>query len=424
MKILVLTHRLPYAPNRGDRIRSFHIIQELARHADVRVVSLVHDRDEAAEARTLEQTGIRTWVAPVPRYRNLLRAAGSLRSTTPLTHTLLASPDMDGAVRGATDGWTPNVVLSYCSGVAPVALAPPLDRVPMVIDFVDVDSAKWATLAEKASPPRSWIFNREARCLAAFEGAVADTALMAIVVNEREREALLRVNPYARVAVIPNGVAVDAFRAWDEPAVNHDVVFSGVFNYAPNVDGAVWLAREVWPRVTQDVTNARLMLVGSHPDRSVRRLSADPSITVTGSVPDMRPYLWGSALSVAPLFTARGVQNKVLEAVAASLPVVVTPAVWDGLPKEVWPACRRAEDADAFARAIVELLKVAPAARRRMAAAARLEELGWPKRLAALKTLIERAAGLPSSGAPPATISSSTARSPQGSSDPLLARSH
>jgi glycosyltransferase involved in cell wall biosynthesis len=294
----------------------------------------------------------------------------------------------------------------------------------MVIDFVDVDSAKWATLAASAWPPRSWIFQREARCLARFEAAAAWTARMATVVNEREREALLQVCPAARVEVIPNGVDVDAFRVWQAPAANHDVVFSGVFNYAPNAEGAVWLAREVWPRVTAAVSDARLKLVGANPDRSVRGLAdADRSITVTGRVPDMRPYLWGSAIAVAPLFTARGVQNKVLEAVAASLPVVVTPAVWDGLPEEVWPACQRATDADAFAHAIIDLLVMTPAARREIGAGARLAGLKWPQRLAPFVTVIERAAGLPSDGAPRPAIVTSRSRSPQGSTGSLLARS-
>lgn len=425
MKVLVLTHRLPYAPNRGDRIRSFHIIQELARHADVRVVSLVHDREEAAEVSTLEQTGVRVWTAAVPRLRNMARAVTTLLGSTPLTHTLLAAPDMAGAVTGATDHWTPDVVLAYCSGVAPVALASPLARVPMVIDLVDVDSAKWATLARSAVPPKSWIFHREARCLAGFESAAAQTARMATVVNERERDALLRVCPEARVVVIPNGVDIDAFRAWDAPAANHDVVFSGVFNYAPNAEGAVWLAREVWPRVRDAVSDARLMLVGANPDRSVRRLAdADRSITVTGRVPDMRPYLWGSAVAVAPLFTARGVQNKVLEAVAASLPVVVTPAVWDGLPKEVWPACQRAESATAFARTMIELLSLTPAARRQVSAAARLEGLGWRRRLAPMIELVERVAGGGTGDAPVVTAVTSRSPQPRSSSGSLLAPSH
>ncbi len=424
MKVLVLTHRLPYAPNRGDRIRSFHIVRQLARRGDVRVVSLVHDRDEAAERGALERAGVRTWIARVPRRRNLLRALLTLRGTQPLTHTLLATPEMADAVAAATTMWRPDVVLSYCTGVAPVALAPPLSGIPLVIDFVDVDSAKWATLAASAALPRSWIFAREARCLARFEAAVARTAQMAMVVNQRERDALLQVCPDARVEVIPNGVDVEGFKTAQPPAANRSVVFSGVFDYAPNVDGALWLAREVWPRVRAELSDARLTLVGAQPSPPVRRLaSLDSSITVTGRVPDTRPYLWGAAIAVAPLFTARGVQNKVLEAVASSLPVVVTPAVWDGLPEDVWPACRRASNAASFASAIVDLLSLTPAARRQIAAGARLAGLAWPQRLAPLMTLIERAAGLPSDGAPRPAVVTSRSRSPQGSTGSLLARS-
>jgi sugar transferase (PEP-CTERM/EpsH1 system associated) len=339
MNVLVLTHRLPYAPNRGDRIRAFHVIRQLANHANVRLVSLTHDRAEAAEAVSLERMGVRVWTAHVPRARNFARAVPSLLTDTPLTHTLLDSPEMSGAIAGALDGWRPDVVLAYCSGVAPVALAEPLAGIPLVVDFVDLDSAKWRSLSKSSAPPRSWIFAREARCLSRFETDVARIARETTVVNERERDALLAICPDARVEVVANGVECDRLQPFQPPASEPSVVFSGVFNYAPNVEGALWLAQEVWPRVRAVMPAARLTLAGAHPVRSIRRLGGnDHSIEVTGEVPDIRRYLWRAAVSVAPLLTARGVQNKVLEAVAAGLPAVVTPAVWDGLPAEVLPA--------------------------------------------------------------------------------------
>ncbi len=172
------------------------------------------------------------------------------------------------------------------------------------------------------------------------------------------------------------------------------MVFSGVFNYAPNAEGALWFAREVWPLVRAALPRARFTLAGASPTRTIRALAAaDSSIEVTGRVADMRPYLWRSAVSVAPIFQARGVQNKVLEAVAAGLPVVVTQAVWDGLPPDVFPACRLAASAESFAQAVVELLSLSPVERRRMAARARLTGLAWPLRLAPLMELVESAAG-------------------------------
>jgi len=393
MKVLVLTHRLPFAPNRGDRVRAFHIVKLLAARADVHVVSLVHDRAEAAEADTLRRMGVRVSIAPVPRIANLARAAIDLGTNRPLTHLLLHSPRMQEAVRRATDGWRPDVVLAYCSGVAPAALAPPLADVPLVLDLVDVDSAKWAAFGEAASFPRSWVFRREARCLAAFEQQAVAAAHRVVVVNEREREALLHLAPDARVVVAPNGVDVERLSPPDLPMTGDRVIFAAVFNYAPNADGALWFAREVWPRIRAARRSARLTLAGASPTRAVRRLAdADASIEVTGSVKDIRPFLWGSAVSVAPIFQARGVQNKVLEAAAAGLPAVVTRAVWDGLPQEVLPACQIGETAERFAAEVVRLLALSPTDRRRRAARAKLSGLAWPTRLAPLVDVIESAA--------------------------------
>jgi glycosyltransferase involved in cell wall biosynthesis len=178
------------------------------------------------------------------------------------------------------------------------------------------------------------------------------------------------------------------------------VVFQAVFNYAPNVEGALWFAREVWPRVRAAVPAAHLTLAGAYPTRAVRRLGhVDRSIEVTGSVEDIRPYLWRSAVAVAPMFQARGVQNKVLEAAAAGLPSVVTPAVWGGLPHEVLPACRLAETASEFAAAVVSLLLMKPEARRQQTMRAQLTSLSWPQRLSPLLGLIEAASKVPGSRA-------------------------
>ena len=423
MKLLVLTHRLPYAPNRGDRIRAFHMLRELSRGAEVRLVSLAHDAIEADATDALREMGVRVWTARVPRLRNWLRALACLWTSKPLTHVLLDSPHLGDAVAAATEDWEPDAVFVYCTGIAPIALEAPLAHVPRVIDFVDVDSMKWASLAASSRGPRSWIFRREADYLGRFEAAVAASAHINIVVNDKERDALLHVCPSARIVVIPNGVDVAAFKNLEAPANTHSVIFTGVFDYGPNVDGALWLAREVWPRVRAVMPDAHLRLVGANPVRSIRNLSGqDPSIEVTGSVRDTRPYLWESAIAAAPLFTARGIQNKVLEAVAGSLPVVVTSPVWDGLPDEVRPACRRADDAAAFAAAIVELLSLTPAARSRLAARASLTPLAWPLRLESLTKVIARAAGAGTDGTRAQGVTARS-RSPRSSSGSLLAPS-
>ena len=389
MNVLLLTHRLPFPPNRGDRVRAFHIIRHLQQRAQVHVVSLVHDAAEAAHVPALEKTGVRVTIARVPRLRNLARAAAALATDQILTHVLLDSPEMQGAIDSAVRQTPPDVVIAYCSGVARYALRAPLDELPLVIDFVDVDSAKWRDFAASARPPMRWLYQREARLLAAFEAAAAERARAATVVNEREQRALEAIAPRGNIHVLPNGVDADHLHPDGPPSVEQRVIFPAVFNYRPNSDGAIWLAREVWPLVTTLLPNARLTLAGASPTGAVRALARrDKTIEVTGAVPDMRPYLWRSAVAVAPLFLARGVQNKVLEAAAAGLPCVVTPAVRNGLPPEVLPACQTADTPVEFANAIIQLLLLSPSARRRVARSAVLAPLSWNTRLASLDELL------------------------------------
>jgi len=393
MKVLVLTHRLPFAPNRGDRVRAYHLVRQLARRASVHVVSLVHDDREEAEADGMRRDGIGVTTARVPRLRNYLRGAARLLSSTPLTHMLLDSPAMRDAIADSLRDGEPDVVLAYCSGVARFALEAPLDKYPFVLDFVDVDSGKWADFARVARGPRRWLYRREARCLSAFEAMAARRAQAATVVTAREAEALRALSPEARTVVISNGVDMQYLAPPGPPAAQPSVVFTGVFSYAPNADGAVWFAEHVWPRVRERFAAARLTLAGASPLSRVRRLAErDPSIVVTGQVPDIRPYLWQSAVAIAPLFEARGVQNKVLEAAAAGLPSVVTSAVWGGLPPQGLAACRLANEPAAFAAAVNDLLALSPLERRALAGAADLASLTWPGCLAPMCDLIEAAA--------------------------------
>jgi glycosyltransferase involved in cell wall biosynthesis len=165
-------------------------------------------------------------------------------------------------------------------------------------------------------------------------------------------------------------------------------------NYVPNEEGAVWLAERVWPLVKAAIPHARLTLVGSSPTRRVKQLASDPTIRVTGHVPDVRDYLWRAAVGVAPLQIARGIQTKVLEALAAGLPTVITPVVADGLPAEALRGCRVAETPQLFAAAIVETLALPAAARAAVAASADFRSLTWSARLQPLRNLLLEAASL------------------------------
>jgi sugar transferase (PEP-CTERM/EpsH1 system associated) len=390
LTVLFLTHRLPYAPNRGDRVRAYFLLQFLRARAQVDVISLVHDEDEASHARDLDTLADSVQAVRVPRLRSLALGVASLATMTPTTHAMLDAPDLLPAIRAAVARRPPDVVLAYCSGMARLALLPPLQARPLLLDMVDVDSAKWQDLGRVTAPPLGWVYRREARVLRAFEARAARHAAATMVVTGAERDTLQALAPSARVHVVPNGVDVASLRPASPPAPSADVVFCGVMNYPPNERAAHLLAREVWPLVRRTRPDATLHLVGSSPSTSVRQLASDAGgIVVTGAVPDVRQYLWSAGVAAAPLFTARGIQNKVLEAVAAGLPVVVTPNVMASLPPQIQPACVAASNAAEVADALVRLLALAPGARRAMADRADTASLTWDRQLAPLDALLD-----------------------------------
>ena len=392
MRVLVLAQRLPYAPNRGDRLRVYHALREIAAHARVNIAALVHDEEEASHAGDLAGLAESVLMARVPRVRNSVRAMASVFGATPLTHVLLDSPALVPAINELVRKNRPDVILAYCSSMARFALAPPLADIPCVIDMIDADSAKWATLARGSGMPLRWIYAREARLLGKFEVVAMQRAFTTLVVNERERAALDALAPGSRIQVIENGVDLTAFSPPSQPQDSASVVFCGVMNYGPNEQGAVWLAREVWPLVRAERPGARLLLVGSSPSSKVRALASEPvGVIVTGGVADVRRYLWEAAVAAAPLHVARGVQNKVLEAIAAGLPCVVTSEVAEGLPREVMPACSIGEDHRQFADALSEFLARTPDERRARASRADLTSLRWSMRLRPLVPLLEAA---------------------------------
>lgn len=373
-------------------MRAYHIARTLRPVAEVDLVSFVHDDEEARHTGDLSGLVASVTAVRLPSWKNHVRAAAALPTSRTLTHVLLDADGFAPALRRLVSDRKPDVVLSYCSGMGQFALRQPLAGLPLVLDMVDVDSAKWDSLGDGAGLPMGWIYRRKARLLAGFEQAIARRAFSTVVVNERERDLLWRLAPGARVEVIGNGVDVESLRPRNPPASQPVVVFCGVMNYAPNEEAALWLARDVWPLVRARRADAKLLLVGSAPSRSVRQLGEDPGIEVTGHVDDVRPYLWNAAAAAAPLRIARGVQNKVLEAAAAGLPVVITPAVAEGLPPNVLPACSIAETARTFADALVLELGRSPDERRRRAASADLGSLSWEMRLAPFRQLLQEAA--------------------------------
>jgi polysaccharide biosynthesis protein PslH len=371
----------------------YHMLHHLRGRAEVELVSLAHDDDEASHVDDVRQFVDRVTALRVSPLRSHVRAGLALFTNRPLTHAMLDAAGMRATLQRICDTNPPDVVFAYCSSMARFAMQPPLDRIPMVLDFVDVDSRKWRDMAAASAPPRSWIYRREAATLGEFEARAAERAATSLVVNSREADNARALAPSATVRVLVNGVELERLHPMGPPSQRPRVVFCGVMSYSPNAEGMTWFVDQVWPLVRAKRSDATLAVVGPDPSASFRSLcAADPSITVAGRVPDVRDWLWDSAIGVAPLRVARGVQNKALEAIAAGLPIVITDAVAGGLPPEAGSASRIANTPALFADHIVDLLALSPAERRAIAQTADLRALTWSHTLEPLWPILESAA--------------------------------
>lgn len=211
-------------------------------------------------------------------------------------------------------------------------------NVEMVVDFVDVDSDKWRQYAAKKSGLAKWVYQRESDYLLNYERAVAAKAKAAIFVSEQEAALFKQLAPevQANVSHINNGVDTDYFspaHVFPSPFLSEElpIVFTGAMDYWANVDAVTWFANDVFATIQQSHPSARFYIVGSRPSKDVQALAKHNLIVVTGAVDDVRPYLAHAKLVVAPLRIARGIQNKVLEAMAMEKYVAATSAAMEGI---------------------------------------------------------------------------------------------
>jgi sugar transferase (PEP-CTERM/EpsH1 system associated) len=332
-----------------------------------------------------------------------LRRVASLRGLLtgePLTFPYCADRRLRAWVLELAGRVRLDLAFAYSSGMAPLIAPGTVDVRRRVVDLVDLDSEKWRHYGAEATGPMGWIWRREAMRLANAEVAIAGWADATLLVSKAEAADLRRRPgvPSGRVACVGNGVDLAAFDpdfSWPrpDPLPPDDallLVFTGAMDYRPNIDAVLWFADEILPRLLVRRPDLRFAVVGSRPSPAVRRLATRPGILVTGRVPDIRPWLAHATLVVAPLRIARGVQNKVLEAMAIARPVLCTPAAAVGIEAEADRELAVAEGAQAFAAAAQALLDDAPQRQAMGAAARRRIEAAyvWWLQLAALDRVI------------------------------------
>ena len=360
-QLLFLVHRIPYPPDKGDKIRSYNELLALREWADVTVACFVDDIADEQHVGTLRELCkelITVRLRPVPgKLRSLLALPGG----GSLSLAYYRSAEMRNRLEalGRFDA-----VLVFSSSMAPYAAR--IDAPRRVLDLCDLDSEKWAQYAETASFPMSLVYGIEGRRLRAYENEATNAFDASVLVSEAEGETLRGRCPGADVHVIPNGVDLEYFdpAAIDVEGDDRTISFCGAMDYHSNVDAVCWFHDEIFPLVRAEVPGARLKIVGSKPAPAVERL-AGSDVEVTGRVPDVRPEICATAVSVAPMRLGRGVPNKVLEALSLTLPVVATPNAAAGLALEEFEGAAIAEDPASFAGAVVAYLRAAADGRRR-----------------------------------------------------------
>ena len=308
MRVLFLSQRVPYPPNRGDKITTWRLIERLKRAHQVKVVAFAHDEGDVKAARQLEEQGFEVAVFPLtPRWK----AAPKLLGSTPLTLAVYGSRALQAEVDNEIGKC--DLAYAYSSSMGAFFLR---HELPRVMHFAELDSDKWRQYAEKARFPMSWVYRREWRTLRSFEIELAHAVDENVFCTPLEERIFQELIPGASSLVIRNGVDLDHYRPVTAPSEPGLLVFVGVMNYYPNVEGIAWFCREILPAVQRRVSGVRLAIVGAHPTKDVQELARLPGVTVTGFVDDPRDLLRRAAVSVAPLRIARCIQNKVLEAMA------------------------------------------------------------------------------------------------------------
>lgn len=359
--LLYLVHRLPYPPNKGDKVRSYHLLRHLLQRHRVFLGTFIDDPDDEQHLPALKALCPDLHVERiVPRTAKLKSLTGLLTGEA-LTLAYYRSAGMQRWVQEMASQHSLQASVVFSSAMAQYA-QPLTPQVPMLVDFVDVDSAKWTQYAPAHRWPLSMLYRREGQRLLAYEREVAAQARRSYFVTPNETALFVSQAPECRdkVQSLSNGVDADFFspdplRPSPFPPGEQAVVFTGAMDYWPNIDGVSWFVADMLPRLRAHWPRARFYIVGRSPSAQVQALAGE-HVVVTGTVPDVRPYLQHAAAVVAPLRVARGIQNKILEAMAMQQVVITVNSCADAIGATAGQGLLRAETPEEFVQALQPLL--------------------------------------------------------------------
>ncbi len=395
--LLFLAHRIPYPPNKGDKIRSWNILRHLSERYRVHLGCFVDDPEDWRHVDTVREICGECHFEKLEPAKAKIKSLASLARREPLTLGYYRSREMKSWISALDARYDIQGVFAFSSSMAQYAIDGRFGTASVVIDFVDVDSDKWAQYARKKAVPEKWIYAREARTLGDFERRAAAAANASLFVSEAEAALFRSLAPDSAATTfgINNGVDFDFFdpdTSYPDPFEGADdaVVFTGAMDYWANAEAVGWFAEDILPRVRARCATARFWIVGSNPSPEVLKLARLPGVSVTGRVADVRPFIAHAAAVVAPLRVARGIQNKVLEAMSMAKAVVATPQALDGIDAEPGRDLVVASGPESFAASVIDLVAgtagdgIGQRARERVKAG-----YGWQSNLSALNAILE-----------------------------------
>ncbi len=360
--LLLLVQRIPYPPDKGEKIRSYNIVRYFAERYDVYLGTCIDDPADAVHVETLRGMVRELHVEHISKASGWTHAALHWLAGAPLSFGFFRRAGLDRWVEDVMTRVNPKVAICFSSNIMH-ALMQLKHRPPVIIaDFVDVDSQKWRDYVPTKSLATRWIFLAEARRTHAQEARLGAASTVVTFVTEEETALFAKLHPElaGKSHVVSNGVDLAMFNpdiAHPKPEGmgSHAVVFTGRMDYWPNVDAVVWFAQNVMPKLRQSLPDAQFYIVGGAPTAQVQALADMPGVIVTGRVPDVQPFLQHGLAAIAPMQIARGIQNKVLEALAMAKPTIVTQEALTGVNAPVGEVVLRADTAAQWHDAIVML---------------------------------------------------------------------
>lgn len=337
-KLLYLVHRIPYPPNKGDKIRSFHFLLALAAEYQIFLGTFVDDPDDKQHRDALETFCVDTCCIDLNSQFGKIKSLTGLLNGEALSLPYYRNRELQEWVDKTIAEQNIERVMIFSSPMA--QYVEKYTNLYCVADFVDVDSDKWRQYALSKDWPASWVYRRESEKLLTYERHIAARADMTIFVSEQEAGLFKTLAPEStrKISFVNNGVDTERFDpdlSWQTPfpAEQQIIVFTGAMDYWANVDAVKWFAEQVFPVIKNRLPGVHFYIVGSKPAKEVLQLAdKEPAVIVTGRVDDVRPYVAYADVVVAPLRIARGIQNKVLEAMAMAKPIVATTAAMEGIP--------------------------------------------------------------------------------------------